>query len=61
MMGFKEEIGGTSRDGDWRRERKGEALERMNGGVATGRDWRQEIKGEGRERMEGGQQRLEAR
>ena len=44
-----------------RREREGEARERMNGGVTAGGDWRREIEGEGRERMEGGQQRLEAR
>ncbi|GMN69938.1 hypothetical protein TIFTF001_038979 [Ficus carica] len=60
-MGFEEEIGGRSRSRDWRREREGEARERMNGGVVPGGDWRPEIRVEGRERMEGGRQRLEAR
>ncbi|GMN56953.1 hypothetical protein TIFTF001_026069 [Ficus carica] len=60
-MGFEEEIGGRSRGGDWRRERKGKARERINGGVVAGGDWRREIEGEGRERMEGGWQRLKAR
>ncbi|GMN53435.1 hypothetical protein TIFTF001_022573 [Ficus carica] len=45
-MGFEEEIGGRSRDGEWRLEREGEAQERMNDGVAVGGDWRQERKGE---------------
>ncbi|GMN57269.1 hypothetical protein TIFTF001_026372 [Ficus carica] len=60
-MGFEEEIGERSHGADRRREREGEARERMNGGVAAGGDWRQEIEGEGRERMEGGWQRLVAR
>ncbi|GMN58061.1 hypothetical protein TIFTF001_027171 [Ficus carica] len=37
-MGFEEEIGGRSRSRDWRREREGEARERMNGGVVAGGD-----------------------
>ena len=60
-MGFEEATGGRSHVLDWRREREGEARERMNGGVTAGGDWRRKIEGEGRERMEGGRQRLEAR
>ncbi|GMN61155.1 hypothetical protein TIFTF001_030245 [Ficus carica] len=60
-MGFEEEIVGRSRGRDWRREREGDARERMNGRVAASGDWRREIEGGGRERMEGGWQRLEAR
>ncbi|GMN54085.1 hypothetical protein TIFTF001_023231 [Ficus carica] len=60
-MGFEEEIVGRSRGGDWKREREGEARERMNGGVAAGEIERREMEGEGQERKEGGRQRLEAR
>ncbi|GMN49596.1 hypothetical protein TIFTF001_018763 [Ficus carica] len=46
MMGFKEEIGGRSRCGEWRREKKGEARERIRGGVAAGGAERRRRKGE---------------
>ncbi|GMN47501.1 hypothetical protein TIFTF001_016688 [Ficus carica] len=51
-MGFEEEIRGRSLGGEWKREKEGEAKERISGGVTAIGDGRQQRKGEARERME---------